>query len=164
MRLLPFKEEILESCISASAIGDYNKKVAAAVFALTASPLTFTLWRLTLALNQWNQPWLALKIYPQVLRCISSSSLHKDFHLSFDSALSWGGLDTDVDPASTCWKFLHLLHHFSMLLQYHCQQHHHNRLHMLHDLVLVLLFFLLKDHFFFTEFYCFLSNLNMNQP
>ena len=43
MRLLPFKEEILESCISASAIGDDNKKVEAAVLALTASPLTVTL-------------------------------------------------------------------------------------------------------------------------
>ena len=32
------------------------------------------------------------------------SSLHKDFYLSLESALSWAGLHTDADPVSTHWE------------------------------------------------------------
>ena len=51
----------------------------ATISALTASPLTFMLWKLALALNRWNQPWLGLKDIPLILCCVSSSRLHKGF-------------------------------------------------------------------------------------
>ena len=39
-----------------------------------------------------------------ILHCGSSSGLHKGFQLSLEAALSWVGLDTDPDPASTLWE------------------------------------------------------------
>ena len=73
---------------------------AATISALTASPLTFMLWKLALALNRWNRPWLGLKDIPLILLCVSSSRLHTGFSLSFESAKQ----DTDADTASTHWN------------------------------------------------------------
>ena len=99
----------LETCsgkyVPSSAISQSisGRSLAATKSALTALPFTFTLWRLALALNRWNQPWLALKD-ALMLHCVSSSSLREGFRLSLESALSWVGLETDGDPASMHWK------------------------------------------------------------
>ena len=68
---------------------------------------------------------------------VSSSSFHKEFSPSLKSALSWAGLDTDVDPASTHWEVFHLLHQFSTLLQHRFWHLWHSRFHVFHDLVLL---------------------------
>ena len=122
------------SAISQSVSG---RSLAATKSALAALPFTFTLWRLALALNRWNQPWLALKD-ALMLHRVSSSSLHEGFQISLESALSWVGLETDADLHLCTEKFLHLFCHFSKLLLYYCEHHWRSRLHMFHDCVLVL--------------------------
>lgn len=108
---------------------------AATVSALTASPLTFMLRKLALALNRWNRPWLGLKGLPLILLCVSSSCLHKGFLLSFESVKR----DTDADTASTHWNVCPSppsLFQASLIL-FIVNNHQHSWLHLFHDLVLV---------------------------
>ena len=72
------------------------------------SPLILMLWswahvKCTL---EWMKPSSAgiKRCALWVLCHVSSSSLHKTFLLSLESALRWLGLDTDADPASSQWE------------------------------------------------------------